>query len=489
MSTKKKKIIDKKIENEKDFDDKGRGRSIFGTLTAPKDNPFYGNREEFMTILNYLKGSSKQYELSVISCESHEDESMHFHFLVRYTNAVRDNLIKKMRKYFDLLKGSVNNRIVFNDDNWLCTIGYITKHQDPEYEEKLDFMFDGNITELQIKQGYQTYKTAKKNKEVEEKMCVKISKKTYEEQKIFDRVSVYMKLKDYVINEFTREIWCSKTNKVVSVREFIKCLNRDIEFLSCGTTGKDLIENAISDSTSYFLPVWCPEAHITKFTDYYYDSDKGERFSLDHPDYINSVPVRIWNRPIPWDSQPSEFLKIVEKHKWDKELLRKHYGSLFKTKVRREPNIGFYGPTNTGKSSLSGPYEEVYSGIIKKMANDGRFSYSTVASTSKVILNEYNPFIGDESHIADNLKFFEGESFMGPLKHSNKNVEIVPKNILTVTNIEPPFDTQDSMLHALLSRFIFFAATYVYDDSEIDRNMIQQVRDEAAEVLVWSTRK
>lgn len=455
----------KSVKNE----GKRSSRYIFGTLTAPKDEPYIGTRQEVDDILLQLKASSNEYEYSVISREKHDDGSLHYHFLIGYDHSVREGILSGLRLYFDQFSNT--NEIKFGDDNKAMLIGYVSKDG--------DYYIDGKLSIEMVEKARTRYLDLKATQDVEKKEMVKATTKSKQENEIINWLYHFMVKNEYKINPYKRELYRT------SIVDFNSHLISEGFFKLFGMTGIKLAKELIENNEIKILPVWKPNLNILRFLDCFYNMDIGEIISLEEGKKQNLVPVNSYEYNIPTKEYlPESFIKIITNQGWDIETFRHDYGCQFRGKIRREKNLYLYGPTTTGKSTLAIPYKEVFKDIIGDIPKDDRFSMGAVALEPKCLLEEQDLFMSTDK--GEILKLLEGVPFKTAVKHKS-SVDVIPKTMVITTNIYPPFDSPNEQDKAIIARlYTYLAARKI---TGINFDYMEDIRDESGKIAFWMTYK
>jgi hypothetical protein len=460
--------MSKKVEKKKE--ESKSSRWIKGTLTRPKgDMQYKGSDEEREEILNKLLNSSNSYTWSMIALEPHQDNTLHWHFIVRYRTPVKQGTLDFLRSYFDIK--SKTNEIKFGVGHCKSWVGYIGKES--------NYTMDGEV-DVNVVSFVEQYKKKQVVVELSQKEGITIAPTTVKEQEVIHWLVDYMTKMGYKVNWYTRQLVGIDKNS------FYEQLN-DIGFADLfGIKGLKLARSLISEDIYYVLPMWKPDLNWVSFSDGYWNIDDGIYYTLDdmktYFPHIN--PVRSYNFEFD-DSEPVLFIALLVRLGWDIEEFRHAYGLQFKTKSRRDKCLLLYGLPFSGKSTLVIPYLDVFKDVIGEWADDGGFSYSSIASHSKVYSEEVNVF--DTKHDINKMKkLTEGVEFKTNVKHGVP-VTCTPKTMMIVSNDSPPTDDISPHVEALRDRLYMFHAVTRISGGIVDTNMISKIRDEAAKILVWAT--
>ena len=231
--------------------------------------------------------------------------------------------------------------------------------------------------------------------------------------------------------------------------------------------------------------MWKPDLNWVSFTDGWWNINEGKFVSLvSVPD--GTIPIREYKFAFE-DAEPVLFLGLLKRMGLDIASFKKAYGNQFLQKSRRDRVLLIYGKPFSGKSTIILPLLDVFRDVITQWADDGGFSYGSIASSSKCYCEEIDIF--DPAHSYNSMKkLLEGVAFNVKIKHGSP-VECIPKTVTIVTNSPPPFDTDDVHQQALLGRVNAFDSGRSIEDSEADQNMMEKILSESHRVLVWATRK
>ena len=458
---------------EKQKGEQKRGRYIFGTLTRPKDTPFTGTNEEMKDIFENLNSGSKSIISSVISREEHDDETLHYHFVLQFKRAVEFSLIKTYREHFD--KESKTNEIEFGRSEHWNMIGYVTKHG--------DYIFQGNLTNDQIKEAQIKWKESQKEKMIEQKTFTKVTDKRKKEKDMYERIKRFMIENNYLINPYKERIYgCEISNK-----EFFDKIKTSDAYEIYGDEIIQKILNVITNQQAYgnILPEWKPELTLIKFKDCYFDLNSEERIEFTK-DNKNRIPVRDYDVNFPENANPKLFISILKNNNWGEEFIE-DYKRQFKEKRNRDRVLYIYGEKSTSKSSVTSAFKDVFKDVLEDLDfSDGVFGFSKGAKAAKLILNEVNIMDANPSYESILLKICEGESDLAlPVKHSEP-ILAIPKGIVITTNYSIP-DNLSGSKEAMRDRMSIHQTIYSVSNAERkkNKNFKEQLIKETPEIISW----
>ena len=449
------------------------GRCIYGTVTAPENFNYTGTKDEMNEILNYLKSTSKMYEFVLLSKELHESKKIHYHYIIKYTNIVRETVCNKMYDHFHSISGAKSDRILFTQNNYILNvIGYCAKYDDYVTDMIKTCKID---VEFMIK----TYKNNNSTKELCESKGIKPKESVVQEQEIINYLILFMEKNNYKVNSTTRLLY-----GISEIDFFTKLYENGFNSIF-GVKGVDLCKRLISDNCLFYLPMWTPNESYVKFKSCFYNMETGKQETLD--ECKNIIPIIELDMELDYSIKKIEpYLNILKLNLNEKQIEQYRYdlGRQFRKKTKRSKMLYLYGIPSSGKSTLAIPYVEITRNILGIWADDKKFSMAHIAPYKKIFSDEVNPF-DTNLNLNEIKKLGEGVEFNTNVKHSNP-ISVIPKTGIFISNHTPP-DPTNNDIQALLDRF----SMYEFDNrlDFIDPDFMDTIISISPLVMVWATMK
>lgn len=261
--------------------------------------------------------------------------------------------------------------------------------------------------------------------------------------------------------------------------EFINNLNigKEDDIIQNYKFSKKIVDHINSPTGSKCLPQYEYDSDLIEFNDCIYRISDGEILDKNE-EYIC---YRYFKKNLKEIKKPKYWLQIL-KNSYDKERIKefcREYAKNFRKHIPRDTRMYLLGKSQSGKTCLAVILEEFYQEDLCLLSPQKQFSLSKVKEAKLLLLEEFDSEYITRSQL---LKMCEGGKLEVTKKFKDSEEFTFNIGMFFTSNIKIQFD--DFKSGAFKSRINYWELNVLPED-KIDINIMQKIREEVAEVLIY----